>query len=155
MTNELASWLLAQIGEDELAASQAASETGDPRWRALGCDQCAGHVATVKEADREWPQCIAECYPHEGGGLSAPVHYFMASWDPARVLSECDTKRRIVGRHKPRLAVEPEGPLAGQLICGCSDDSNEFLAVRWPCADIRAIASVYEDRPGYREEWRL
>lgn len=69
-----------------------------------------------------------------------------------RVLAECAAKQRILERHRPRVAVE--GPHEGQLICGSSHGDDEYYAIGWPCADVMDMASVYAERPGYREEWR-
>jgi hypothetical protein len=58
--------------------------------------------------------------------------------DPARVLAQCAAYRRIVELHH-------EGP-AGS----CETCSGEYL----PCSTLRALASIYADAPGFREEWR-
>jgi hypothetical protein len=59
---------------------------------------------------------------------------------PARVLAECEAKRRIVELHS-----------------GDSDDMCQSYAGNYvyePCPTLRALASVHADHPDYREEWR-
>lgn len=57
--------------------------------------------------------------------------------DPARVLAECEAKRRIVGLH-------PE------ILGGCQECANEHF----PCRTLRVLATVYADHPDYRDGWR-
>jgi hypothetical protein len=79
----LADFLLARIAEDEADARRAAAADGlGPVWRAgtkwedmAGIYANGGEVADMPDTD------VA---PH------------IARWDPARVLAECDAKRRIV-----------------------------------------------------------
>ncbi|MBE4796151.1 DUF6221 family protein [Streptomyces caniscabiei] len=59
----------------------------------------------------------------------------IAAWDPARVLREVDSKRRVLG------AIEH---LLGQV-------DDPFAGVD---GVLRLLAVPYADRPGYREEWR-
>lgn len=57
---------------------------------------------------------------------------------PARVLAECEAKRRIVALHPEML----------EWCQGCAHES-------WPCRTLWVLASVYADHPDYREEWAL
>lgn len=68
-----------------------------------------------------------EGWPSEG----QEVH--IAEWDPARVLREIEAKRRIVDRF---AWLREHGDTGG----------TEWV--------IPLLALAYEDRPGYREEWR-
>lgn len=58
----------------------------------------------------------------------------IARHDPARVLAEVATKRRMVERHR---------------VC----DDVWFGDVS-TCPDMRDLAAPYADHPDYREEWR-
>lgn len=80
------------------------------------------------------------------GGKQAVLDHVMRH-DPARVLADCAAKRRIVERHRRCDAHTVPGDCDACLTCG--DGSL------WPCDDVLALASVYADRPGYRDEWRL
>lgn len=64
-----------------------------------------------------------------------PDWQHIARWDPARVLVECDAKRRIVELH-------PEH--------GWSHCEGESL----PCPTLRLLALPYAEHPDYREEWK-
>lgn len=66
---------------------------------------------------------------------------------PHRAVAEAKVKRRLVERHAPRTAAE--GPHEGELICGCSGGTDEFLARSWPCDDVRDLATLYRDRSGF------
>ncbi|MFE6829236.1 DUF6221 family protein [Streptomyces sp. NPDC057717] len=65
----------------------------------------------------------------------------IACHDPARVLREIEAKRRIIEGHK-RYAAERR-----RMMGGWDPQSNDSPI-------LAALASVYADRPGYREEWR-
>jgi Family of unknown function (DUF6221) len=66
---------------------------------------------------------------------------------PARVLREVAAKRAILGEHRP----EPDG---GGYYCTCCEDHRDDADyIEWPCPTVRALAAVYADRPGWREEW--
>ena len=60
---------------------------------------------------------------------------------PARVLAECEAKRRIVELHREVTFEEAVERAAGG--CRCRGG--------WPCPTLRALAAVYAD---HREEWR-
>lgn len=135
MTEDLTVWLAEQVAGDERVARLASRGP----WSVN---------------DRTFPESIHDADGDNvisGGEARIFDAFHMEAWNPARVLAECDAKRRIIARHAPRIA--REGPNQGELICGCSDGTDEFLSTTWPCADVRDIASVFADRPGYRQEW--
>jgi len=64
----------------------------------------------------------------------------------ARILRECEAKRRIVGLCMETLAVE---------IPGFPVDTAGFEEARsLASATLRALALPYADHPSFREEWR-
>lgn len=79
---------------------------------------------------------------------------------PARVLAECEAKRRIVEHCRPTYAVlyrESERLLAHAF----DQDQMQTVAssdLMWPHdgaePTLRTLATVYADHPDYREEWR-
>lgn len=148
----LADFLLSAIAEDKQAALRALAGSpmlreGEPApWRQR-YHKVEQHDEVTPEGDILRKTHVADCGPSN----VFPARHIV-TWQPKRALAECDAKRRILERHRPRVA--QEGPHESALICGCSDGSDEFLAVSWPCADVRDIASVYSGRPGYRPEWR-
>jgi hypothetical protein len=91
-----------------------------------------------------------------------------AEVDRPHVLAVCAAHRRIVERHQPT-------PMLDHYEYGCTcgfsdhrwsecracgahlDDEGEYdRGIRGRvCPDLAALASIYADRPGFREEWRL
>jgi hypothetical protein len=132
---DLATWLLEQVAADErLAAAQQGAPASCPRWeyRPNGHPERGvyeeGRIYLVI-GDEHAPRVLLE---------------HIATWDPARVLAECDVKRRIIAQH------EPED-------CWCGEDATELIprpATGRACSHLRLLALPYSDRPGYREEWR-
>lgn len=86
-----------------------------------------------------------------GPGLSPEVRAHMAEWDPARVLREIEAKREQVKLHSPSEFGTWVGDDDDQMPA-CRTCGN--LTARFPCKTLRLLASVYADRPGYRDAWR-
>lgn len=131
-------FLLARIAEDEQRARGAAIE-----W------------------DEEWQLMEFE-------DLSEAAFAHVRILSPSRVMAECKSKRAIVAWHEqwPTL-VEGLDEIAGGDMSTISASITRRMA--WvtqreyvkvfgteppTTAMIRAMAEVYADRPGYREEWR-
>ena len=67
-------------------------------------------------------------------------------FEAARVLAECEAKRRIVDRCERDMVAEGESASGYDIIAhtdALARDTLEFLAL------------PYADHPDYREEWRL
>lgn len=121
-TLALTDFLLARIAEDEARANGAlAAESNYPHFGDTAADALLG---------------LAES---EGADAAALLHF--GQYRPARVLAECEAKRRIVEAAHPRNL-----PL----------DSADYLSGATYGLDValRALAAVYADHPGYRDEWR-
>jgi hypothetical protein len=71
--------------------------------------------------------------------LSSAVAIHIADHDPARVLREVRAYRLIIDEHVP-----------GADVCDAHDASLRTI----PCPTLLAVAAIFSDRPGYREEWR-
>lgn len=56
--------------------------------------------------------------------------------DPARVLAQCAAFRAIIGLHPEIMTI-------------CQECANES----YPCRTLRALATIFRDRPGYQEVW--
>ena len=69
----------------------------------------------------------------------------IARWDPARVLAECEAKRRIVEHHSSSGDDWP-------LCAICTEVGPD--AQGWPCLTLLLLALPYSDHGDYREEWR-
>ncbi|MBD9700678.1 hypothetical protein IHE56_00940 [Streptomyces sp. ID01-12c] len=119
---DLVRWLNTQLDEDERIARAATpgpweqGGIGDYGWTVSFSRRNAG----VETEDGEQGHADAE---------------FIAEHDPARVLREIDSKRRVLGAIE-HLLVQVDDPFA---------DVDGVL---------RLLAVPYADRPGYREEWR-
>ncbi len=129
-TTTLSSWLLDQIAADEEVALEVAA------WRVrIGED--VGQP--VEGEDRRF------FAGYDSGGPSVSV-------GAERVLDLCAAHRQIVELHDAYDT--PQQMTYGTIVacaeCGSVDDSP----VAWPCPTLRALATAYADRPGYREEWR-
>ena len=118
-------FLLARIAEREEAA-RAASHAG-PRWKT---PTVHGPIVAI-DNDTEWG---GDPVVYDEGSPSEDQAAHIALNDPAHVLAECEAKRRIVARHE-----------VGDD-CGYWDVSN--------CPDMRDLASVFADHPGFQDEWR-
>jgi hypothetical protein len=131
----LADFLLARIAEDEALARQVitdidADEQGRWEWVEYpyegGSPQRLGSLAESKSGyDPGW------------GWTELVNHY-----DPARVLAECEAKRRIVERYLDTKA-EAER------------HDNEYAA-EWLGLEtaLEILTLPYADHPDYREDWR-
>lgn len=84
----------------------------------------------------------ARAMTHAIGGLRS-------RWSPARLLTDCEARRRITIRHAP--IADPEH--GDGLFCRCCGYLGE-LPEKWPCDTIRDVASVYADKPGFPPGWR-
>jgi len=119
----LAEFLLARIAEDEAAAHVNAIGTS---WRV---------APTVLKAP-QWESCvITESEEVIADELSKVDAEHIARWDPARVLAECEAKRRIIMWH---------------------GDRNDcwFNSHGEPCDHLTALALPYADHPSFRQEWK-
>ena len=78
---------------------------------------------------------------------------------PARILAECEAKRRIVAEHTGTVhAYFWDGEYEADWCASCSGGNPDGYAIDgdWPeapCATLRALAAVYRDHPDYQQEW--
>jgi len=120
-TLTLTGFLLARIAEDEAEAAKLLRRAQD-------------HELAIQE-----PRLLGTTIP---GWHDWPLVQDLA----ARVLAECEAKRRIVEMAQETLATEGAGFPA--------DDSGFEEAHSLAAATLRALATVYADHPEFREDWR-
>lgn len=72
----------------------------------------------------------------------------IARYDPARVLAEVATKRRVLARH----ANDGYGSCEG---CGCEYADISLRYAIEECPELRDLAAVYADYPDYDPAWRV
>lgn len=92
-------------------------------------------IAEDEAVAREVGEVRPELLPDDREPWADPVEVEVR-FPPARVLAECEAKRRIVRLHPEILT-----------ICqGCGEP--------YPCRTLGAHAAVYADHPDYDEAWR-
>lgn len=128
MSDELTTWLLEQIAEDERVARDAWYD--GQRWipeeeAVIAADQGSDPVLFL-ERKRDAKHA--------------------ARWSPAHVLAECEGKRRIIEAHSAELMDVVDGVEHWTDCADCRQGP--------PCHTLRLLALPFADRPGYREEWR-
>jgi hypothetical protein len=138
---ELAEWLLARIAEDEATARSAQFNNG--KWHRTG--EFARPTSVVREFG---PDVV----PERPGSLAWDDNGHIARWDPARVLAECEAKRRIIRQHGSET--EDVGWTETRTICATCRYDNGLDAYDYPCPTLIALAAVYADHPDFRDEWR-
>lgn len=90
------------------------------------------------------------------GYLGGPWGERFARHDPARVLAECASKRKIVGWHRAMTLTATDIANGYEPNCqGCWEDGGMDGAATYPCRALRALAQPYAGADGWREEWAL
>lgn len=154
--SNLVDFLLARIAEDEAHAREAMGAT-DGEWSSWNRSWDAGARDLAAGGER-----IA--------ALPTTIDEHVCRHDPARVLAECEVKRRIVEWHEswPVLVEqEPTIDRVGNDLTTVALRASQQIA--WlthreyrarfgdepPTAPIlRLLALPYADHPDYREEWK-
>jgi hypothetical protein len=152
MTDDLVKWLRVQVDEDEQTA--LAATPGRWHWVDPG-----GKIKQALVADEYRDGRWSMVLPCANGDAFPSVYdaEHIARHGPARVLREVAAKRQIMLIHRR----PPVGLWSSEPFEDCCDGcgySGEFNApnVRHigDCPELRALAAVYADQPGFREEWR-
>ncbi|MDA8439376.1 MAG: DUF6221 family protein [Propionibacterium sp.] len=154
--SDLTEFLLARIAEDEAVAEGAALDVG---WDGFGESRIRSGqrwVARYHEVCRPRPlpdEAPAEAFKRmtiaDCGALGLGPARHIARHDPARVLAECEAKRRIVAglRESERLYDEL-----------CDEDSDQRWEYLFRSEALtfaaKSLALPYADHPDFRGEWR-
>jgi hypothetical protein len=133
--SELTDFLLARITEDEARARAA---TPGP-WIASGQDDY-WEVLNLRGSSMDDVVVSAGWPSDPAGGACEKDADHIARWNPARVLAECDTKRRIV----TNIGVVVLEPFGLQWPEGYREALEHTL---------RLLALPYADHSEYRSEW--
>lgn len=142
-TLTLTDFLLARIAEDEAVAKACLEAVGT--WRA-GDAYDDGSGLAERDAFPSYPW----------GSNEAELAY-MKAYHPARVLAECAAKRAIVETiHPAAYATADAAEATGERweYFSCDEWYIDRRTYRQHQQVLLALASVYADRPGFREEWR-
>jgi hypothetical protein len=143
-------FLMQRIAEDEAAARAAlghlVADPDETRWHAFQVDyEGIGVYPWPDDGDETWRQ-------------RTPVTRQITRWSPARVLAECEAKRRIVEEHAAedaRMLLARGEPQWECRVCASGDRWEGYFRHDWPCDTIRILAAVYADHDQFREEWRV
>ena len=139
----LTDFLLARIAEDE--ADAKAATPGPWRWEEpSGDDFPTGDQDLVSDGKTYVGEVSGEVLPttvlHGWGYDASGIHAedadraHIARHDPARILAECEARRRIVEFH------------------AASTNHDFRRAFDWA---LRSLALPYADHPAFKEEWKV
>lgn len=144
----LAEWLEAQIAEDERIAREVPEQ-----YRQWECTEFDDEMRNG-EMRRVWMLDTGRATVEDGfEGLNPSDLRHIARHDPARVLAECNAKRRIIAE-----AFLYEAKIDSEW--GCCHTAEQIQAGECPETPpdeiemLRALASAFEGRPGYQETWK-
>jgi len=137
--SDLIEWLLACITEDEVVAKEAQeNSTGGGRWWVDG---------PAEKSRKFWVYATGEKFAH------VQIADHIARYDPAHVLAICKAHREIVDWFLWNAeAIDGEwgdGCDVEQIRAGQCHDRHVAQSLR----PLRTLATIYADRPGWREEW--
>jgi hypothetical protein len=94
-------------------------------------------------------QAAARAAPTDGALIWSDNGWVPPPWSKARVLAECESKRRIVELHEEALIERLDDEFPGDscdALCGVDNDD-------FPCATLRLLALPYADHPDYDPTW--
>lgn len=135
----MAEWLLAEIAEDERIALEVPEQ-----YRQWECTEFDDEMRSG-EMRRVWMLDTGRGTAEDGfDGLNPSDLRHIARHDPARVLAECNAKRRIIELWLSMRDLASEQP----------DSQSLKGAVAAYESAVKTLASVFEGRPGYQEAWR-
>jgi len=149
---ELTEFLLARIGEDEDRAKRAAFGWG-ATW------------SVVTDEFEDWSTVHADGKRDMVGCEDGDVTEHIARHDPARVLAECQAKRRIAGLHHREIWHQPAStindPKTGRPFVeesdhlgGCTICAGDSSYADWPCDTLKALTAIYADHPDCDPGWK-
>lgn len=160
--DDLVAFLRARLDEDERIARAAIKAAGDvpgaANWRFGNASPDEGgtywHITTTPpDAD------VFHLVELVGGGMSGggahepEIARHAVEHDPARVLREVDTKRRLLG-----VAFEHAAAMDAEFGDCCDADAFERNECKYTSTGelplLRLLALPYADRPEYQETWR-
>ena len=153
----LTEFLLARIAEDEAVARAAIERDGD-HWATESLGHDGSRInGTVDKGNPRAYSGSPELWDDEGAlGMRDETAAHIARWDPARVLAECEAKRRIVELHEDggNYSIGGYGgPVVTYIACSMCGTAGEYDEP-WPCGTLRLLALPYVNHPDYQEEWR-
>jgi hypothetical protein len=130
-------FLAARLAEDEAAANAC------DMWPAPWSMRPNGYSQTVWSS-KPGVSSVAVCQ------WSKTARHIVR-WDPARVLAEVATKRRILAEHAPvPLAPKFHPEVVACARCGTVGEYE----VDWPCDTVLSLTLPYAGHPDFDPAWR-
>jgi hypothetical protein len=129
----LVEFLLARIAEDE-AVARAAVTDGEAGWEASEEEFGTFHVGHRSEKVWRWPYLGEEKARH------------IARHDPARVLAECDAKRKVVEAYQGLWGLAKVAPVEQR-----DTARNMYAGIE---IAMQCLALPYAGHADYDEGWR-
>lgn len=126
--DDLVQWLRDRLDDDERIARGACWDDQSDEWSARPPQKSYERYCVVDYLDDGVVAVTPENADPDGVGQHVARH------DPARVLREVESKRRVSARILNHAAVMGWDEVHGDV--------------------LRSLALPYADRPGYLEEWR-
>lgn len=172
----LAEWLLEQIADDESRYGDSRTVPNPSEQIVCPCGEKGfltswGSRLEISHS-RGWvpPEIRAGWVMGDGHSITqthvlegAEAAAVRAAWplaeSSARVLAECEARRRIIeihadGRAELRYPGDDLDDEFAGMPAWCVRCEVDHQGERWPCETLRLLAAPYADRPGFREEWR-
>lgn len=141
-------FLPARIAEDEAVARAAALRYG-PKWsedvRFVQFDDDEHNLYVIMDAEGREMMESAEL-----SEWRATAHG--ARHDPARVLAECEAKRRVI--EQAGEATSDRYSVIGEFCVG-REETQEAMDTDPGDLILRALAAVYRDHPDYDPAWAI
>ncbi|MGC4918665.1 DUF6221 family protein [Streptomyces albogriseolus] len=138
--DDLVRWLGVQLDEDERTARRAADYDDGAAHDVHGPP---GTWACMDEAEWFGPSYRGGVIAPRIGNVNAPeLGAHIVRHDPARVLREIDAKRQALD-HYARIREHTK-----------RGDEAYVLAEGAVAKQIQIMATAYDHRPGYRDDWR-
>lgn len=125
--DDLVTWLLDQVAQDEQLAQDALDKT------TYSNRFIRGQMVKVENRPSAWAS-------------RAVV------WPPARVLAECEAKRRLMERGGPFCDCYEGNPPMDPSTNWTVPIPHHYDCSAYEAAKV--LAAPYDERPGYRERWR-
>ena len=150
---DLSEFLLARIAEDWETARASAEKNG-PTWSTA---ELSGGTRVNGSVDGGNPRSYSgdyELWDDEGAlGMFEETATHVVRWHPARVLAECEARRRIVEEARAAAEEHKRAAWAAPVVATLGRALRQGEDQAWWQA-LCLLALPYADHPDYREEWR-
>lgn len=95
--------------------------------------------------------------------LPGPTRHYISRWLPVRMEREVEAKRRTSHRHQRVVLTYWPDAMCGTCPDHDAEPRPDPLGAdgtwrpneRWPCWELRNLASVWSDHPDYDPTWRV